>query len=117
MSNVIGKKLELLASAARTVTTTGNAVSLPSNAKDIGILHVATADASAGTFAATLETSWDGGDTWVAVTGAAPGAKSAVGGFYAAATINCSNLVRAVLTAATSPVQTNEVFVVFNEGN
>ena len=38
MSNVSGRKKELLPSAARTATKVGAPVSLPSDAKDIGIL-------------------------------------------------------------------------------
>ena len=113
MSDVSGRKIELLASAARTVTTVGNAKSLPLDATGIGILLVVTADSSAGTFAAKLETSFDGGTTWMDVTTATSGATSAVGVLAKYATIPCGPMVRATLTAASSPIQTQQVFVIF----
>jgi len=113
MSNVSGRKKELLASAARTVTTVGNPISLPLDAKDIGIMLEVTADASAGTFTAKLETSFDGGANWMDVTTATSGAISAVGVTAKYATIPCGPLVRATLTAASSPVQTQAVYVIY----
>jgi len=115
MGDVIGKKIELLASAARTATVTSAAKALPSNAKDVGILMVTTAYTS-GNFTAKLQSSWDGGTNWTDVAGATTGAISATGQKFAISTENCGPLVRTVNTGATTPIATNQVFVVFNEG-
>ena len=74
MANVVEKKKELLASAARTATTTGEPVSIPGDATDIGILMNTTAYTS-GNFTAKLQTSSDG-TNWTDVTTATTGAVS-----------------------------------------
>lgn len=115
MGDVVGKKIELLASAARTATATGEGKALPSNAKDVGILMVTTAYTS-GNFTAKLQSSWDGGTNWTDVAGATTGAISATGAKFAMSTENCGPLIRCVNTGATTPIATNQVFVIFNEG-
>jgi hypothetical protein len=116
MSNCVGKKKEILASAARTVTTTGVAFSLPEGATDVGILMNTSADASAGTFTAKLQTSSDG-SVWTDVAGATTSAVTAVGQDFGFATAHCLSLVRCVLTAASTPSATQKVFVIFNSVN
>ena len=115
MGNVVGKKIELLASAARTATATSNGFALPSNAKDVGILMLTTAAAS-GDFTAKLQSSWDGGTNWTDVAGATTGAISATRAKFAISTEDCGPLVRCVNTGASTPNATNQVFVIFNEG-
>ena len=113
MSDVSGRKKQLLASEARTATAVGNLVSLPPDAKGIGILLVVTADSGTGTFAAKLETSFDGGTTWMDVTTATSGAISDVGVTAKFATIPCGPAVRCTLTESGTAVQTQQVFVIY----
>ena len=113
MSDVSGRKKELLASAARTATAVGSSVSLPSDAKGIGILLVVTADSGTGTFEAKLETSFDGGSTWMDVTTATSGAITAVGVTAKFASIPCGPHVRCTLTESGTAVQTQQVFVIY----
>ena len=115
MANSVGKKIQLLASAARTATETSNAKSLPEGATDVGILMNTTAYTS-GNFTAKLQTSSDGVN-WTDVTTATTAAISATGQAYAFATVNCLSQVRAVLTGASTPSATQEVFVIFNSIN
>ena len=112
MSDVSGRSIELLPSAARTATATGVAVAIPLDAKGIGILMITSAFTS-GTFTAKLQTSYDGGTTWLDVTTAVTAAVGAVGFSAKYATIPCGPLVRCVNTGATTPVATNQVFVIY----
>jgi hypothetical protein len=114
MSNVAGKKIRLLESAARTATETSTHIALPNNAKCIGIVMNTTAYTS-GNFTAKLQTSSDG-TNWTDITTATTAAVAATGQDYAFATVDCFSLVRCVLTGATTPVATQSVDVVFNEG-
>jgi hypothetical protein len=114
MADVVGKQEELLASAARTATTTSAQKGISNRAKDIGIKMITTAYTS-GTFTAKLQSSWDGGTTWADVAGATTSAVNSTGVEVGFATANCSSLVRAVVTGATTPSATNQVFVIFNE--
>jgi len=115
MSDVVGNKIPLLVSAARTATATSASITLPSNAKDVGIIMHTTADTGSGTFTAKLQTSADG-TTWSDVAGATTGAITATGADYAFATTNCFSLIRCVLTEAGTAVATQSVDVVYNEG-
>lgn len=115
MANVAGKKLELLASVARTATATSEPLSLPNNAKDIGIVLNTTADSGTGTFTAKLQTSSDN-INWTDVTGATSAAVSDIGQSFGFASVNCFSLVRCVLTESGTAVATQSVHVVFNEG-
>lgn len=112
MSDVSGRSQELLASTARTATETSSAVSLPTDAKGVGILMNTTAYTS-GNFTAKLQTSYDGGTNWSDVTTATTGAISATGSVAKYATIPCGSMVRCVLTGATTPVATQEVHVIY----
>ena len=112
MSNVSGRKQELLPSAARTATATSDSVGLPLDATGIGILMVTSAYTS-GTFTAKLQTSYDGGSTWLDVTTATTSAVAATGFEAKYATIPCGPIVRCVNTGATTPVATNQVFVIY----
>jgi hypothetical protein len=111
MANATTKMIELLPSAARTATATGEAKALPDGAQDVGILMITTAFTS-GTFTAKLQTSFDG-TNWTDVTTATTAAIGATGQAYAYATVNVGSYVRAVNTGASTPVATNQVFVIF----
>jgi len=113
MSDVSTRSQELLPSAARTATTVGDSVALPYDAKGIGIALIVTADSGTGTFEAKLETSYDGGTTWMDVTTATSGAISAVGVTVKYATIPCGPIVRTTLTESGTAVQTQSVRVVY----
>ncbi len=115
MANVSGNKIQLLASAARTATATSEAIALPSNAKDIGIVLNTTADSGTGTFTAKLQSSSDN-INWTDITGATSAAVSDVGQSFGFASVNCFSLVRCVLTESGTAVATQSVSVVYNEG-
>ena len=112
MASSVGKKIELLASAARTATENSDVRSLPEGATEVGILMNTTAYTS-GNFTAKLQTSSDG-TNWTDVTAATTGA---TGQAYAFATANCLSQVRCVITGASTPVATQQVFVIFNSNN
>ena len=111
MSDVIEKRLLVLASAARTVTATSKSFQLSSDATDIAIC-ISTTAFTEGTFTAKLQHSLDG-VAWEDVAGAVSPAVAATGQVTDYATVAVLPMVRVVLTAADTPVQTQSVFIVY----
>jgi len=111
MSNIIEKRQEMFASAARTATATSEPISLPGNATDIAIAIETTAFTS-GTFTAKIQHSLSG-VKWLDLPGATSSAVAAVGLEVEHATDACLPLVRVVLTGASTPVATQSVYIVY----
>jgi len=115
MASVASKRKEALASTARTASENSLPISLPPDATDIGIVIKTTAFTS-GTFTAQLQTSFDG-TTWLDVAGAVSTAIAATGEEHKFASAPCLAMVRIELVGATTPVATNEVFIVYGQNN
>ena len=111
MSNVVEKRIEAFASAARTATATSAAFLLSHDATDIGIC-IATTAFTSGTFTAKIQHSLDG-VAWEDLTGATSTAIAATGQETKFASVPCLPKVRVVLTGATTPVATQSVFIVY----
>lgn len=111
MANVVEKRVEVFASAARTATDTSAPISLPGDAENIGIC-IDTSVYVSGTFTAKIQHSLNG-SRWVDLAGATSSAIGATGVEVAFASTACLPLIRVVLTGASTPSATQSVAVVF----
>ena len=113
MGDIVSKRIEFFASAARTATATSEPKSLPTDATDIGIA-IDTSAFTSGTFTAKVQHSLNG-SRWVDLAGAVSTAIAATGIEVKFASAACLPLIRVVLTGASTPVATQSVAVVYGD--
>lgn len=111
MADIAEKRKEALESSARTASENSSSINLPGDAVNIGIA-MSTSAYTSGTFTAKIQHSLDG-SVWEDLAGATTGAISATGLKTAFATASCLPIVRVVLTGATTPIATNQVFIIY----